>query len=49
MLRPGPKQLARTVKALQYHASGMSAVDAAHKAGVNPSTLYRALQRRRKK
>ncbi len=49
MARPGPKQSPKTEKALELRAKGFSVWKAASLAGVLPSTLYRALQRKEKK
>jgi len=46
-VKSGPKQSERTQKALALYAAGKSAVVAAYMAGVNPSTLYRALQKKK--
>jgi len=47
VVKSGPKQSERTQKALALYAAGKSAVVAAYMAGVNPSTLYRALQKKK--
>ena len=49
MPRSGPKESDRTRKALELHAKGHSVWKAASLAGVLPSTVYRALQRRKEK
>ena len=46
MAKRGPKQLEKTEAALRMHlVGGKPVVKAAYLAGINPSTLYRALQR----
>ena len=49
MKRPGPVEEERTRKALALVANGKSVARAAAQAGVLPSTIYRALQRRKEK
>ena len=49
MPKTGPKESEATKKAIALYEGGKSAVVAAYMAKVNPSTLYRALQRRKEK
>jgi len=49
MAKTGPKESEATRKAITLYAGGKSATVAAYMAKVNPSTLYRALQRRKRK
>jgi hypothetical protein len=49
MAKSGPQETDATRKAIALYASGKSAVVAAYMAKINPSTLYRALQRRKEK
>ena len=49
MGKPGPKETERTRKAVELYLSGRSLTTAAYLAKVNPSTLHRALARRKEK
>ena len=45
----GARQSAETLHAIRLHLDGDSVYEAARKAGIYPTTLYKALKRKKKK